>query len=192
VYILYPHRLYHIKDLVKMSEYSIIIDGVKWYIDSFRHVKPLCPKHHLPLYLEVNDYNECYLKCEECANSYMFKREFNAQKQYILDKLDSKMFKNMRFINLDDEAIPIAEAKASSKDNKYFATAVLTESKVGKRLVVYAGEKGKPTKTQIFVEPEIKRLSFDQKDLHPADVFTKLEATFDNGDATVIKKSKKP
>jgi hypothetical protein len=35
--------------------------------------------------------------------------------------------------------------------------------------------------TQIFVEPEIRRLAFDQKDLHPNDVFTKVEATFIDG-----------
>jgi len=87
----------------------------------------------------------------------------------------------MHFINIDNEATPIAESKVSSKDNRFFVVSRLMESKTGLRLVVYAGEKGKKEKTQIFVEPEIKRLSFDQKDQHPTDVFTKLEAIFSDG-----------
>ncbi len=171
-----------------MDHQTIIIDGVKWYINSFKEVQPLCPKHHLRLSLAVNNPNSCYLKCAECNESYPFKREFNAQKRYILDKLDSKIFKNMKFINLDDEAIPLAEVRLASKDNKYFTTGLLTESKVGLRLVLYAGERGSSEKTQIFIEPEIKRLAFDQKNLHPTDIFAKVEATFKDGTKHILMK----
>ncbi len=51
-------------------------------------------------------------------------------------------------------------------------------------------KKGEKKKTQIFVEPDIKRLAFDQKDLHPTDVFTKLEATFSDGTKASQKKKK--
>ena len=166
---------------------TIILDNVKWYISPSREVQPLCPKHHLRLSLKANYSDGCYLKCEECKNTYKFPREFNEQKQYILDKLDSKIFKGMKFINLDDEALPLAEAKLDSKDNPdYFVTGLLTKSKVGLRLIVYAGKKGSSEKSQIFVEPEIKRLAFDQKDLHPSDVFTKVEATFKDGVKQII------
>lgn len=94
----------------------------------------------------------------------------------------------MKVLNLDDEAIPLADDKVKTKDGKFFVVANLNESKTGKRLVVYAGEKGKQNKTQIFVEPEIKRLSFDQNDLHPTDVFTKLEATFSDGTKVSIRR----
>ena len=139
--------------------------------------------------MAINNSFDCSLKCAECDNYYKFKREFDEQKQYILDKLDSKMFKNMKFINLDDEAIPLAEVKLASEDNKYFATGLLTKSKVGLRLVLYAGEKGATQKSQIFIEPQIRRLAFDQKDLHPGDVFTKVEATFKDGSKHVLSAS---
>lgn len=96
----------------------------------------------------------------------------------------------MKVLNLDDEAIPLAESKISSKDDKFFVTAILTESKVGKRLVVYAGEKGRKEKSQIFIEPEIKRLAFDQKDMHPTEVFLELTGTFDDGSSVTINKTK--
>jgi hypothetical protein len=177
-----------------MSGQSLIIDGIKWYVTGRLHsgVVPLCPKHYLRLTCSVNNGYGCSLKCAECEKPYRFEREFTARKQYILDKIDSKIFKNMRFINLDDEAVPLAESKDKSGDNKYFVTAKLLESKVGLRMVVYAGEQVKSDKTQIFVEPKIKRLAFDQSNLHPADVFLKLEGTFEDGTtASINKKSKR-
>ena len=65
------------------------------------------------------------------------------------------------------------------------------ESKRGKQLVIYAGEKGKKEKTQIFVEPEVKRLDFDRNDLHPDEVFLEVKATYKNGTSYKITKSKK-
>lgn len=159
---------------------SVRIDGIIWYIDDRRGVQPLCPVHHLRLtYFSYT--TSRLLVCADCTSPHHIPRPYAEEAQYILDKIDSKIFKGMKVINLDDEAIPLAEAKTKSKDDKHFVTALLTESKVGLRLVVYAGEKGAQGKTQIFVEPEIRRLAFDQKDIHPADVFVKLEATFNDG-----------
>jgi hypothetical protein len=76
----------------------------------------------------------------------------------------------MKVLNLDDEAMPVAKEKVTSKDGKYFITAQLMESKRGLQAVIYAGEKGSAKKTQIFIEPEVKRLAFDQKDLNPSEV----------------------
>ncbi|MFA6076825.1 MAG: hypothetical protein WC735_01980 [Candidatus Paceibacterota bacterium] len=176
-----------------MDEQYITLDGIKWHVQylSAEYTKPLCPKHHLTLSLVLNNPHACWLKCQECNENYTLPREYNIQKSYIIDKLNSKEFKKMKFLNLDDEAIPIAEDRADSKDDKYFVRAILTESKVGQRLVVYAGEKGKKDKTQIFVEPEIRRLAFDQKDLHPSDVFLSLEGTFEDGTKSTITKSNK-
>lgn len=108
----------------------------------------------------------------------------------MLRELNSATYKKMKFINLDDEALPLASDKKFSDDNKFFVTSLLTKSKTGLRLVVYAGKKGLADKTQIFVEPEIKRLAFDQNNVHPTDIFTKLEATFLDG-STVTQKKKK-
>lgn len=171
---------------------NLIIDGVKWHIDSTRIPVPLCPKHYIRLTLSTNNTYRSSMHCAECPQiSYEFPREFNNEKSYIVNKIDSKVFKKMKFINLDDEAIPIAEDKAYSKDDKYFVKVILTESKVGQRLVVYAGEKRKKDKTQIFIEPKIKRLAFDQNDIHPSDVFVSLEAVFEDGTKSSISKVNK-
>ena len=186
-----------------MDNQYITIDKIKWWVSTgmngVRYSQPLCPIHDLRLRpikdLYSRDYNYMSnshsLKCEDCGKLHIIPRKLSSEQQYVIDKVDAKVFKSMKFINLDNEAIPIAEDKKSSKDGKYFVTALLTESKTGKRLVVYAGERGKKEKTQIFVEPEIKRLSFDQKDLHPTEVFTKLEATFSDGVKHTLEKKEK-
>ena len=182
-----------------MEDQYIIIDKIKWVIHK-RTPEPLCPIHNLRLRpvedgssgLQYFPYNKSkMLQCEDCQNPYVLPRSYGVELSYVIDKVDSKIFKGMKFINLDDEAIPIAKTKKSSQDNKFFVTAQLMKSKVGLRLIIYAGEKGGKEKTQIFVEPDIKRLSFDQNNLHPKDVFSKIEATFIDGTKYVIKKKSK-
>lgn len=176
----------------------LIIDGVKWWIftnkDDSRGTQPICIKHDIRMYPQPTSSQKYYwqanhLKCAECEESLQLPRRVDAEKQYVLDKADSKVFKGIKFINLDDEAVPIAESKIP-KNSDYFVTSVLTKSKVGLRLVVYAGKNGNKEKTQIFVEPEIKRLAFDQTNLHPTNIFAKLEATFQDGTRSRIEKKK--
>ncbi len=173
---------------------KVKIDGVDWYItlniDKTRNLQPLCPIHGLRLYTPHNfrEYETIILCCAGCKETYKLPRVVSKERVYIIDKIDSETFKKMKVLNLDDESIPIAETKIKSGDNKYFVTGLLTKSKVGLRLVLYAGKQGHSQKTQIFVEPKIKRLAFDQKDIHPSDVFTKIEATFDDGTKSSINK----
>lgn len=175
------------------------IDGVLWWVwqgnASVRHVQPVCPLHKLRMYPARHSYmnydsQAARLKCEECADFHNLPRNYSKEERYVLDKIDAKIFKGMKVFNIDDEAVPLVEEKLKSVDSKYFVTSLLTKSKTGLRLVVYAGEKGSEAKTQIFVEPEIKRLAFDQKDLHPTEVFTKLEATFSDGTKASQEKKK--
>lgn len=183
-----------------MNNQTVRIDKIIWYIRvslaGQRSIQPLCPKHHLRMVPVKESYmrllDQAYkLKCADCKKPYIIPRAFSEERRYVLDKVDAKVFKGMRVLNLDDEAIPIAEEKIPSEGSKFFVTGCLMKSKVGLRLVVYAGEKGKKAKTQIFVEPDIKRLAFDQKDLHPTEVFTELEATFADKTKFSIKKDMK-
>lgn len=160
-------------------------EGILWIYEDYKWV-PVCPKHHLRMSVNYNGMKISKYECLEDREIFIVPREFNEQRTYIQNKLDAKDIQKKKFLNIDGESIVITEDKIDSKDNKYFVRAFLTRSKVGLRLVVYAGEKGKE-KTQIFVEPEIKRLAFDQTNTHPSDVFLKLEGTFDDGSIASIK-----
>lgn len=190
-----------------MSELNIVrIDGIKWWVTTseagIRLPVPLCPDHDLRMKsvppLIRNSTGRFYdgsradgmkLECAEGPHSINLHRKFSDEKQYVIDRIDAKVFKGAKVLNLDDEAIPIAKAKAKSKDDKYFITAQLMESKRGLQAVIYAGEKGRDKKTQIFIDPEIKRMTFDHKDLHPSDTFLKIEGTFDDGSKHTIEKA---
>lgn len=189
-----------------MSKAELIrIDEILWWLisDGKRRLPvAICPEHKLrltPVKSRVVDestgryrlqYEEevSTLQCAEGPHVLRLPRRLKVERQYVLDRVDAKAFARMKVLNLDDEAVPIAEDKARSTDERYFATVRLMESKRGLQLVVYAGERGKSKKTQIFLEPEVKRLAFDQKDLHPTDVFVELKATFDDGSCQLMLK----
>ena len=169
------------------------IDGVKWYIEgkgTGRIPRPLCPKHDLrlrpiPLYSEYygrdHELAARELRCYECPEPYEIRRTFNDELRFVLDKIDSRAFRAMKTINLDDEAVPLATDRIESKDSPFWLEAKLVESKTGPKVVIYAGDKRMRNKTQLFVDPQTQRLGFDQSDSHPTDVFVTVEATFKDG-----------
>lgn len=174
----------------RLRDEMVLVDGIKWHIvdDFYAHVQPICPVHHLRMGVKSDRPTGVELLCEECTTPVKFSRSFDDERRFAMNKANSVALRAKQFVNLDNEQIPIAEDKAEVEGGKYFVVARLMKSKVGLRLVVYAGEKGKKNKTQIFVEPEIKRLAFDQKDLHPTDVFLSLEGTFPDGTKGSIEK----
>lgn len=166
---------------------GVRIDGALWIFERGLW-QALCPNHHIRLSLDSNDFDRCYMSCGE-GEKFVFKREYNNQMQFVQDKVDAKNFRKLKYINIDGEYTPIAESKAKSEDGNFFVKAILTDSKIGLRMVVYAGEKGKE-KTQIFVEPDIERLAFDQTNNHPSEVFLKLEGVFDSGKSVQMQKKR--
>jgi len=189
------------------SDKLIRIDGVKWHstqkINSrgkqVNGVHAICPKHSMELTPSSSNHSASingqstitwsdgqYLYCDE-GHMYTMPRIYSEERLYVQKRLDAINYSKMATINLDDEAVPIAKEKLETSDDKYFVTSQLMKSKRGIQLVVYAGEKGKKQKTQIFIEPEAKRLAFDQTDLHPTDVFVELKATFDDGSTHEMK-----
>jgi hypothetical protein len=185
-----------------MNNKIVRIDGIKWWINN-RIPIPLCPEHNLRMntipatLLQYNQYikshtNARKLQCAEGPHTFDIPRIWEEEKEYVINRIDAKTFKNMEIIDLDGELTPIAKEKIKDKDSKYFVTTQLMESKRGVQVVVYAGKSGETNKTQIFVEPEIKRLAFDQKNLNPNDVFVELKATFaDGSNHTMAKRDEK-
>lgn len=188
-----------------MTQQIVRVDGIKWHIvkltNGGRTPTALCPVHNLRMtelpegrVYERGKFRDRWasealkLECAEGPHHFDLPREYSKEKSYVLNRVDAKIFEGMQIIDLDGELTPIAKEKIKSKDNKYFVTSQLMESKRGLQLVVYAGEKGNDKKTQIFIEPEVKRLAFDQKDLNPSDIFVELRATFADGTNHVIKR----
>lgn len=188
------------------------VDSIKWWetqdtAGGGRVVVPLCPQHNLRLtpkikherYLTGSAYRwrdlssdkSTVLIChDDGIHEIELPRELGVQKSYVINKIDSRIFAEMKTITLDDEIIPVA--KEELKNSDYWVRAKVTESKSGTRLIVWAGSKKEGNKAQLFVEPKLKRLSFDQNDDHPLAVFAKVEATFRNDTVITMKDNQTP
>lgn len=151
-----------------MSNLEIFrIDNIKWWITTNasggRVPVPLCPKHNLRLTAIMPTYwdgrrsitgsaeNSIKLNCAEGPHEIPISRKYFEERQYVIDRIDAKVFKDVKILNLDDEAVPIAKDKKYSKDGKLFVTSQLMESKRGIQVVIYAGKKGSAKKTQILI-----------------------------------------
>jgi hypothetical protein len=100
--------------------------------------------------------------------------------------LESASLKDAEIVDVDGYQVPIAKATPPAKDKEYWAEVRINDTKRGKQLVVYAGKRGSSDKTQIFIDPENDKISFDQNNIHPNDVFTKVIAEFDSGKKTTM------
>lgn len=164
------------------------IDGVLWLYegDFSMPYYAYCPQDRLQLYCSGDFDYSTNLSCENCQKNFILPRPYTQESVFVENMMKAKSLQQIKVIDFDNEAIPLAES--TDGDETHFVTAKLVNTKVGKRLVVYAGEKGASDKTQIFIEPDIKRLAFDQKDQHPSEVFVKLEAQFEDGTKHSIEK----
>lgn len=190
------------------SNNYIAVDKIKWWIvegkDGVRYAQPLCPTHHLRLtpkpgltyssiskkYVPALNSTAMELSCAE-GHDIKIPRQFSVEQKYVIDRLDALTFEKATFIYLDDKAIPVSTDELKDKESPVWVKAKVTESKAGLRLIVWAGDRSKKTKTQLFVEPELKRMSFDQNDDHPMEVFAKVDALFADGVNVEIKKEPK-
>jgi hypothetical protein len=107
------------------------------------------------------------------------------QRQY-LATLESLNMKDAEIVSIDGYQIPIVKSDTPVKDTEYWAQVRINDTKRGKQLVVYAGKRGDADKTQIFIDTENDKITFDQNNMHPNDVFTKLIADFRSGNKTTM------
>lgn len=172
------------------------IDGVLWIVDKFNCVAvPLCPKHHIKLTSKYGNYefdpaieNSRELKCEECGSPFKFKRPLGAERDYVVEKVKAMDRIKYEIVDIDGMQTPVTKKSGIDPDNGYFCTSQIRDSKRGPQIVIYAGKKGSKNKCQIFVSAEERRLSFDQNDINPADVFAKITAEFPDGTKQTIEK----
>lgn len=174
------------------------IPDVKWVEDTYM---PICRQHNFELDagdLEPNgiwteggwsgleDYCS-QLRCLEGPHVIELPAPLSEVRTYIRKKLKSKQYSEARLIDLDGLLVPVSKKdNIVTDDSEYFIRSQVKSGKRGDQLVVYASKKGQKDKTQIFIDPEHQRMSFDQNDLNPTDVFVRLEATFKGGTKHII------
>lgn len=169
-----------------------IIKGKHWILAG-SSVELLCPNDMTPM-REIKGPFEIVLDtssnvmCPDCGHEYHFDLPFATAKKDVARLMLAKKYQKLDIIDIDGINTPVLKKKVSTKDDKYFASVQINESKRGPQLVIYAGKKGAKEKTQVFVTPETKKMSFDHKDVKPTDIFTKITAEFIDGSVNEIKR----
>lgn len=110
---------------------------------------------------------------------WLYQRRFRASQE-------SKNLKDADIVDLDGYQVPIVKAVPPEKDSEYWAEVRINDTKRGKQLVVYAGKRGDADKTQMFLDLENDKITFDQNNMHPNDVFTKVTADFRSGKSATL------
>lgn len=184
-----------------MSNELYRIDGLLWQVDNYNELAiPLCPIHRIRLSFNKGDELVSWgsphryahrLFCEDCDKVYSLRRELSDEEDYVVNKVKSTDLLKYDVIDIDGILTPVTKKQKVQADDGFFCTAQIRDSKRGPQVVIYAGKKGSKEKSQVFITPEERRLSFDQNDLNPADVFTKITAEFRDGTSHTIEKTKK-
>jgi len=157
-----------------------------------------CPKHRMRL--DIGDASgrpmsqdtavisgHSWLMCPTDSEQFPVpNNSFHVLQRRFQAALESANLKDADIVDIDGYQVPIAKATPPTKDSEYWAEVRINNTKRGKQLVVYAGKRGANDKTQIFVDPENDKISFDQNNMHPNEVFTKITAEFDSGKKTTM------
>ena len=181
-----------------MEDKFYSLDGILWLVDKYNDTAtPICPKDKIGLSSEdvIPDWDgvglyTTELKCEDCGKTFKLSRALYNEKKYLVEKIKSLDRKDYAIIDLDGIQTPVTKKEKIDPENGYFCTAQIRNSKRGPQVVIYAGKKGLKEKSQVLVMPKERRLSFDQTDINPADIFTKITAEFCDGTKHTIKGGK--
>jgi hypothetical protein len=143
-------------------------------------VVPFCPIHKMEL--SVEEYERHGL-CDDCRKSYSWGTHTDNIADYLRRKLSSEVYKNASIISIDGIQVPQVKVRQTIPEiNKdFWVEARVNTSEKGRQIVIYAGEKGSSSKSQIFINADDEKLSFDHKDKKPEDIFTKITAEFPSG-----------
>lgn len=181
-----------------MEENKIYIVRNKYWIKDGGEIYLLCPKNECRARMrEITSiasnkfkFGESDFICPNCQDSEIHLGvSYKIAKSDIESIIASGKYKKAEIIDIDGVHTPVLKKKVKSQNNKYFASVQINESKRGPQLVIYAGKRGHKAKTQIFVTPETKKMSFDHKDIQPTEIFTKVTAQFDDETVNTIGKT---
>ena len=174
---------------------ELVSYGEDILLDRNDNMTIICAKHKLVVDEEI-EYDgfgspmpTMNLECLEGPHTIVLDRTPGEIREYIRRKIESKKYQEAKYFDIDGYLVPASkEAKVKTESGDYFVTTqVMNSEKKGEQIVIYAGKKGAKYKSQIFIDPKHGKITFDQNDINPKDVFIKIEATFRDGSKASIK-----
>lgn len=154
--------------------------GSRWY------VRPRCP--HCNCELKQSTFGRLLdsyeYQCIDCDFKITLDKDIEEMSTLCVKKIEAEDFKGAEIINIDNELIKVQ--RKYEKDDDYWVDAKISKNRKGElQLMVMAGSNKESDKAQLFIEPSIEKVSFDQNNKHPREVFTKIEATFKNSKSKI-------
>ena len=160
--------------------------GLNWDLDWDINGNPyqqiaLCPKQKCNCKIkkskEVYSIGQYKYDCPRCDFKITLDKSIEEKASDLLDIIESQKYKDAEIISIDGELIRIQ--REEQKDNNYWVDVKLSKNKKGQvQLMVLAGHKTEKTKTQLFLDSAKEKLTFDQNNHHPSEVFEQVVATF--------------
>lgn len=175
--------------------------GVLWRIRSAQIAYAHCPKHK-GVVMDILDnrgrpgnqdsmnyiLSNTTFVCPMDDEVFRLDNDYFTLRRRVIAITRSDEYKNARIIDIDNIYTPILKVSPRPKDDRYSIQVEIDETPNGKKLVIYAADrKNINEKTQIFIDPQFDKISFDGRgDIHPNMIFSKVEAYFKEGKKAML------
>lgn len=144
---------------------------------------PHCWRKHR---LKINNRSTGKFHCDSCNKDYKMNFAGNDVIDFVSKEIESSYLNALDLIDIDGALTPVRKIKNENLNDDYYLVSQVNKSNRSTQVVLYAGKKGKHDKCQIFITPEERRLSFDQHDISPQDLLSKITVEFRDGSISTI------
>ncbi len=148
----------------------------------------LCPKQrcNCKLVKQHGPYSrgEYKYECIRCDFKIILAKDITELGKDVLGVLESYEYQDAEIVNIDGDLIRVF--REEKNDDNYWVDVKISKNKKNEvQLMVLAGNKENKDKTQLFFDPNIEKISFDQNNDHPSDVFVKVVGIFKNSKSEI-------
>lgn len=166
--------------------------GLHWVVNYDINGNPyylaLCPKQRCNCGLvkskEKYSIGEYKYSCVKCDFKITLNKSIEEKSDEFEKIFESLRYKDAEIINIDGELIRVQREEQT--DDDYWIDAKISKNKKGDvQLMILAGSRKTKDKTQLFLDPQNERLSFDQNNDHPTKVFSEVVAKFKNSSSII-------
>ena len=177
------------KSISKLYKWAGVLWSYEGFVKGFGSiVKCRCPKDRCEL--NINPKYKTLLSCPKCDFHIELDKSSYDMEEDALKIIVSDYWKDSEVVNIDGEMVKVG--KEVVEDPDYWVKAYISKSIKGvKQLMVLVGSKNETDKTQLFLDIDNEKLSFDQKDKHPKEILAKVIAEFKESKSEIELKEEK-
>lgn len=166
---------------INMSKKLYRYGWLLWDHYNYNGISGHCPNCKCVLTKSKDDYSRWEYKydCIKCDFKITLNKSIDDKWEDVIKVIDAEDFKDAEIINLDGDLVRVQ--REWIKDEDYRVDVKISRNKRDElQLMVMAGSKKDSNKIQLFLDPTHEKLSFDQNNNQPREIFSKVIAIFKN------------